>query len=172
MQKNDLLQQQVQGLSTESDQLAAEKEQLAKLVASQTAKADAPPGQEQSGELLRLRGEAGRLHIEDREREQARRDEMEIARAKLPEAEAELARLTKLYSDKLVSPQELSQATVAVELLKAEAKGDKAEAARIRLRQAEEELARASQLRSQSAISQADYLEAVHKVESLRAGPN
>jgi multidrug resistance efflux pump len=152
--------------------LDAEKEQLSKPVAAQNAKAATPQAQEQTGELLRLRGEVGRLHLQDREQEQVRRDELEIARAKIPDAEAELARLTKLYSDKLISTQELSHATVVVELLKADANGDKAEAARFRLRQAEEELARSAQLRSQSAISQGEYLEAVRKAESLRAGTN
>jgi hypothetical protein len=169
-QENRLLQEQVDGLSAQSEQLTAEKERLSKLTAAPQAKAGVPAAQEPSREMLRLRGEVGRLRLQERDAEQSLRDEMQAAQAKLANAEAELARLTKLHSEKLVSEIELSQAKFALESLKAEAKGDKTEAAQIRLRQAEEELARAAELRTQSLISQTEYDDAARKVESLRAG--
>ncbi len=50
-------------------------------------------------ELLRLRGEVGRLRLQHREIEPSGRDQMQAAQGKLADAEAELARLTKLHSE-------------------------------------------------------------------------
>src|SRR5262249_47280086 len=138
------------------------------LLAPREPQSNTPAGQEQFSELLRLRGEVGRLRSQEREAEQARQREMLAAKAKVPEAEAQLARLKKLYSQKVVSEQEFNQFQLEVALLKAAANGDQAEAARIRLQQAEAELARAARLRSQSLISQTEYDEALRKAESLR----
>ena len=129
-----------------------------------------PLPQETSSEVLRLRGEVGRLRLQDRDSEQARREQMRVAQAGLTNAEVELARLTKAHSEKLVSSAELTNAWFTVELLRAEARGDTAGVAQVRLQQAEEELARATELRSQSLISQTEYDQAVRIVESLRAG--
>jgi hypothetical protein len=169
-QENRLLHQHLDNLTAQADQLGAEKERLLKVIAAQQANAGAPLAGDQSGELLRLRGEVGRSRLVDREVEQSRRDQMQAAQAKLTNAEAQVARLTELYSEKLVSAQELDEAKFALELLKAEAKGDSAEAAQIRLRHAEVQLARLAKLRSQSLISQTEYDEAVRRAESLRTG--
>lgn len=169
-EQNRLLQQQVNGLRAQANQLTDEKEGLSKLVAVDDAKAGAPLAGEQFSELLRLRGEVGRLRLDERASEQARRDEMQAAQAKLAGAESELAQLTKLRTENLVSLAEVERARFALELLKAQAKGDTTEAARLRLEQAQTELARAAELRNQSLISQAEYEEALRKVESLRGG--
>ena len=169
-QENRLLQQEVDGLIARADQLTEEKERLSTLISADEANARAPLAPEQFSELLRLRGDVGRLRLQEREIEQSRRDQMQAAQAKLTNSEVELARIMMLHSEHLVSGAELSRARFSVELLKAEAQGDMAEAARIRLRQAEEELARAAELRGQSLISQQEYDEALRKVESAKAG--
>lgn len=168
--QNRSLQQQVDGLTTQADQLAEEKERLSRLAAAQEAKAGIPLAREQFSELLRLRGKVGSLRLQEREIEQSRRERMQAAQEKLTNAEVDLARLTKAHSENLVSSAELTNAWFTVELLKAEARGDTASAAQVRLQQAAEELARASELRSQSLISQTEYDQALRKVESLRAG--
>jgi hypothetical protein len=170
--ENGTLQQQLRDLSAQVDQLTAEKERLAKLMESPEVAPGTPPDTEQRSELLRLRGQLGRLRVETREADQAHLTAMRTAQAKIPDAELKVAQLTKLRVDKVVSEQELRQAQFAVELLKAEAKGDQAQVKQLQLRQAEEELARAADLRNQSAISQAEYDEAASKVESLRGGTN
>jgi hypothetical protein len=171
-QENRSLQQQIDLLTAQSDQFAAQNEQLSKLIAAQPAKAGSSPGQEPSSDLLRLRGEVGRLRLEVKDAEDSRRAEMQAAQSKIADAETNLARLTKLHSQQLVSEQELSHAQFALQLLKAEANGDKALAARVRLQDAEADLARAAELRKQSVISQSEYDEAARKVESLRTGTN
>jgi multidrug resistance efflux pump len=95
---------------------------------------------------------------------------MQAAQAQIPNAETELARLTKLHSKNLISTAELEQARSNLELLKAQAKGDAAEVPRVKLQQAEAELARADELRKRSLISQTEYDEAVRKLESAKAG--
>jgi chromosome segregation protein len=170
-QENRVLQEQAAELNAQLEQQAAEQERLAQQIAAQKTDSSTSSAPAQSSELLRLRGEVGRLRLEQTDAGRSRQAEME-ARDRLPDAEAELARVTKLRAAQLVSVQEFSQAQFAVELLKAQAKGDKAEEARLRLRQAEEELARAAELRKQSAISRIDYDEAARKVESLRAATN
>jgi len=169
-QENTLLRQQIDELMAHSEQLAAEKARLSIALAAGRTTTDTPVPQAPSREALRLRGEVGRLRLQDRESEQARCEQMQAAQAKLTNAEVELARLTMAHSEKLVSSAELTNAWFTVELLRAEARGDTAGAAQVRLQQAEEELARATELRSQSLISQTEYDQAVRKVESLRAG--
>jgi multidrug resistance efflux pump len=93
---------------------------------------------------------------------------MQAAQAKVPDAEAELERMTKLFDAKVVSTSEFTQAKYKLEVLRAEAKGDSTEAARVRLRQAEEELSRATELHKLSLISQSEFDQAAKKVESLR----
>ncbi len=169
-QQNRLLQQQVDGLIAQADQLTEERDRLSSLIVAHEAKTSAPVAREQLSELLRLRGDVGRLLLQEREIEQSRRDQMQAAQAKQPNAESELARLTKLHSMNLVSAAELDQARFGLELLKAQANGDVVEIGRIRLQQAEAELARAAELRKQSLISQTEYDEALRKVDSVRAG--
>ena len=171
-QENSSLQQQVERLSAQSNRFAAEKTDLSKLIAAQPVQATQSPGQEQSSEVLRLRGEVGRMRLEVRESEESRRAEMQAAQNKIAEAETNLARLTKMHAVGAVSEPELSHAQFAVQLLKAEANGDKPLAARIRLQEAEQDLARATQMRNADAISQSEYDEAARKVESFRTGMN
>jgi hypothetical protein len=166
--ENESLRQQLDDLTARAEQLGIEKQQLAKLAATNEADNSASRAKESSRELLRLRGEVARLRPLEKDAEQSLRGQMQAAQANLTNAEIELARLTRLRSEGAVSGNELSKAEFAVELLKAEAKGDMVEAARIRLRQAE--FSRATELRSQSLISQTEYEEAVRKVEVLRAG--
>jgi len=170
-QENGSLRRQVERLAAQSEQFAAEKEELSKLIAAQPAKA-AQPGQEPSSELLRLRGEVGRMRLEVKESEESRRAEMQAAQNKIADAETNLARLTKMFAVGATSEPELSHAQFALQLLKAEAKGDKALAAKIRLQEAEQDLARATKMRNVGAISQSDYDETARKVESLRTGTN
>lgn len=169
-QENTFLRQQVDELMAQTEQLAAEKARLSSAMAESRKNTDTAAPQEPSRELLRLRGEVSRLRVQDRDVEQARREQMQAAQTKLPKAEVELARLTKAYSEKLVGSAELSKAKFIVELLRAEARGDTAEATRVRLEQAQEELARATELRDQSLISQTEYDQVVREVESVRAG--
>jgi hypothetical protein len=169
-QENSSLQQQVERLTAQSKQFAAENEKLSKLIAAQPANATSPPGQDQSSEVLRLRGEVGRMRLEVRESEESRRAEMQAAQGKIADAETNVARLTKMFAVGAVSEPELSHARFAVQLLKAEAKGDKALAAQIRLQEAEQDLARATKMRNAGVISQSEYDEAARKVESLRTG--
>src|SRR5687768_17043173 len=115
-QQNSSLQQQLDRLAAEASKLAEERQQL--LSAPQQANAAAPLPKEQFSELLRLRGDAGRMRIHEREMEQARREEMQAARAKLAEAETHFARLTNLYAARLVGVGERDQALFAIELLK------------------------------------------------------
>lgn len=88
-QENRLLLQRVEELVAQTGQLTAETERLSKLTEAQHPKDGLLP-QEQFAELLRLRGEVGRLHLQDREAEQSRRDRMQGAQAKLPDAELNL----------------------------------------------------------------------------------
>jgi hypothetical protein len=169
-QENSSLQQQVEQLIAQSGQFAAEKEELSKLIVAQPAKAAPSSGQEPSGEVLRLRGEVGRMRLEVRETEDARHAEMQIAQSKVAEAETNLARLTKLREVDAISEHELSQTQFAVQLLKAEANGDRALATQMRLQEAEQDLARATELRKVGVISQSEYDDAARKVESLRTG--
>jgi hypothetical protein len=169
-QENRSLQEQVNGLSAQLEQLTAEKERLSKSAAAQQANASALLPQEPSGEMLRLRGEVGRLRRLERDTDQSLHDQMQAAQGKVANAEAELARLTKLRAENLVSIAEIDQASFDLELLKAQAKGDAAGVSRIRLQQAEKELARAAELRNESLISQTEYDEAIRKVASVKAG--
>jgi outer membrane murein-binding lipoprotein Lpp len=171
-QENNSLQQQVERLTARSDQFAAGKEQLSKVIVEQPANACSSPVQQPSSEVLRLRGEVGRMRVEVKDAEDSRRAEMQAAQSKIADAETNLTRLTKLHSQQLVSEQELSHAQFAVQLLKAEANGDKPLAAQIRLQEAEQDLARATELRKQSLISQSEYDDAARKVASLRTGTN
>jgi multidrug resistance efflux pump len=168
--ENRSLQQQVEQLTAQSDQIAAEKEQLSKLLAAQPPKAASSPGQQPSSELLRLRGEVGRMRLEVKDSEDSRRAEMQAAQNKIADAETNLARLTKMHAVGVISEPELSHAQFAVQLLKAEATGDKPLAAQIRLQEAEQDLARATKLRDVGVISQSEYDDAARKVESLRTG--
>jgi len=169
-QENASLRQQIDVLMAQSEQLGAEKARLASALAAGRTTMETPLPQETSREVLRLRGEVGRLRLQDRDIEQGRREQMQAAQMKLRNAEVELARLTTAHSEKLVSSAELSIARFTVQLLRAEARGDTAGAAQVRLQQAEEELARATELHSQFLISQTEFDQAVRKVESLRAG--
>jgi hypothetical protein len=168
-QENLLFQQQVERLTAYADHLAAETGRLSALNEVQLAKAGTPLTQEQFSELLRLRGQVGRLQILDQDAERLHRDQMQAAQAKLSNAEAELARVKKLHAQNLVSAAEFSESKFALELLQAQARGDTAEADRIRRRHAEEELARAAELRSRSLISESEYNEALIKVALHKA---
>jgi len=171
-EENHSLQEEVQRLTAQADQFAVEKEELSKLVSVQPANAPPSSGQEPSGEVLRLRGEVGRMRIEVRETEDSRPAEMQMAQSKVAEAETNLARLTKLREVDAISEHELSRAQFAVQMLKAEANGDRALAKQIRLQEAEQDLARATELRKVGVISQSEYDDAARKVESLRTGTN
>jgi hypothetical protein len=167
--ENRSLQQQVEQLTAQSGQFAAQKEELSKLMAEQPANAPTP-SQEQSSEVLRLRGEVGRMRLEVKESEESRRAEMQSAQNKIADAETNLARVTKMFAVGAIGEAEVSHAQFAVQLLKAEAKGDKALAAKIRLQEAEKDLTRATQQRNVGVISQSEYDAAARKVESLRTG--
>jgi hypothetical protein len=171
-QENGSLQQQVERLTAQSNQFAAEKTDLSKLIAAQPVQATQSPGQEQSSEVLRLRGEVGRMRLEVKDSEDSRRAEMQAAQNKIADAEINLARLTKMHAVGAISEPELSHAQFAIQLLKAEAKGDKPLAARIRLQEAEQDLARATKMLNVGVISQSEYDDAARKVESLRTGTN
>jgi multidrug resistance efflux pump len=171
-QENRSLQQQVEQLTAQSEQFAAEKEQLSRLIAVHPTVAAQSPGQQPSSEVLRLRGEVGRMRLEVKESEDSRRAEMQAAQSKIADAETNLERVTKLRAVGVISEPELSHAQFAVQLLKAEANGDKPLAAKIRLQEAEQDLARATQLRNVGVISQSEYDDAARKVESLRTGMN
>jgi hypothetical protein len=97
---------------------------------------------------------------------------MAAARAKIPGAEAELARLTNMLAAGAVGSREVSAAQFAVVLLKAQAAGDKAEEARVRLQQAETDLGFVGKMRAVGMLSQNEYDEAVQKVEAAKAGVN
>src|SRR5882757_11069236 len=97
-QENRSLQQQIERLIAQSDQFAAEKEQLSKLIAAQPAIAASSSGQQPSSEVLRLRGEVGRMRIEVRESEESRRAEMQAAQNKIADAETNLARMAKMHA--------------------------------------------------------------------------
>jgi hypothetical protein len=165
--ENQLLKQQVDQLTADNNQWATEKKRLLEIIAAQPNPASLP--QEQFIELLRLRGEVGRLRLQEREIERVRRGQMHAAQTKLPYAKAEFERLTKLHADNAVSAQQLGQARFAVELLEAEAQGDASKAAQVRLRQAEEELERASELYRQQAVSETEYNQARYAVDVARA---
>jgi hypothetical protein len=169
-QENRALQEQVAALHAELEKATAEQEGLTKQIAEQRANAGTSSAQEQSSELLQLRGEVGRLHLEERASDEARQAQMQAAQAKVQKAESDFAQLSKLRSENLVSVAEVEKAKFGLELLKAEARGDSAAMARIRLEQAEAELTRATELRKKFVISQAEYEEALRKVESLRSG--
>jgi cell division protein FtsL len=171
-QDNRSLQQQVERLTAKSDQFAEEKEHLSKLIVEQPANAGSSPVQQVSSEVLRLRGEVGRMRLEVRDSENSRLAEMQAAQNKIADSETNLARLTKMHAVGAISEPELSHAQFAVQLLKAEAKGDKALAAKIRLQEAEQDLARATKMWNVGVISQSEYDEAARKVESLRTGTN
>jgi multidrug resistance efflux pump len=171
-QENSSLQQQVERLSAQSNRFAAEKTDLSKLIAAQPVQATQSPGQEQSSEVLRLRGEVGRMRLEVRESEESRRAEMQAAQNKIAEAETNLARLTKMHAVGAVSEPELSHAQFAVQLLKAEANGDKPLAARIRLQEAEKDLARATKMHAVGAISEPELSHAQFAVQLLKAEAN
>src|ERR1043166_9286988 len=83
-QQNGLLQQQVDELTAEATQLAVERERVSKLIAVQEANAGSPLAPEPSSELLRLRGEVGRLRLQERESEQPQREQMQAAQAQIP----------------------------------------------------------------------------------------
>ncbi len=168
-QENRILRQRVDVLTMQAEQLTDEKDRLSHSIALREANAGTPLAEQQFSELLRLRGEVGRLRLQEREIEQSRRGQMQAAQAKLADAQGVYARLKNL-PENLVSAADLRQARFKVELLQAQAKGDPAEVSRVRLRQAQEELTRATQLRSQSLISQTEYDEAVRKVELIKAG--
>ena len=57
-----------------------------------------------SEELLRLRGQIGPLRAQAKEAEQSRVNQMQMALAKLPQAELEFERLTKLHSESSSAP--------------------------------------------------------------------
>jgi hypothetical protein len=101
-QENTSLRRQIDELMAQSEQLVAEQSRLSNAMAEDRTKRRTPAQQEPSREVLRLRGEVGRLRVQDREIEQARRDQMQAAQAKLPNAEVELARVAKAHSEKLV----------------------------------------------------------------------
>jgi hypothetical protein len=164
--ENAALQEQVDELIATKNELVTENDRLARLLAVDEKNA----AQEPSSEVLRLRGEVGRLRVQERETEQSRQEQMRRAQAKLEDAELKLAHAMKLHTEKLVSSADLSSAKWNVELLKAEAKGDTAEAAQVKLRQAEEELVQATQLRREGLISETEYQQAVTKVDSMKAG--
>ncbi|HZJ17829.1 MAG TPA: biopolymer transporter ExbD [Chthoniobacteraceae bacterium] len=90
-------------------------------------------------------------------------------RLELERAEATLARLAKLRSGNFVSSQEVDEAKMKVEVLKAEIAGDKTGATRARLAHAETELKRATELSGQKLISQQEVDEMRMKVEVLKA---
>src|SRR5688500_11647841 len=69
---NGSLGRQVDDLVAQAAQLAAEKTRLSMLLAASRTNAGVRIPQEPSGELLRLRGEVGRLRVQDREVEQLR----------------------------------------------------------------------------------------------------
>jgi hypothetical protein len=171
-QENQLLQQQVDQLTAESEQAAMEKQRLADRVATPRPGLSTQLPQEQLAELLRLRGQVGRMRALERGDEQSRRDRMQAAQAKLTNAEVSLARVTKLRAENLVSARELSQASFAVELLKAAAKGDETTAAQVRLRQAEAELEQVSESYRQQLVSEAEYNKSKYAVDLRRAELN
>lgn len=170
--KERALQQQLDALTAQDSKLIAEEARLLKLIKAQQAGADTSQGQDQFSELLRLRGEVGRLLLENRDAQQWRRANMQSAQARLPEAEAQLTQVSELHSNNVVSEGELRQASFQVDLLKAEASGDKALATQIRLRRAEEELAQVTQLHENKAISGEEVTNAQFAVELLKAEVN
>jgi hypothetical protein len=166
--QNQSLHQQIDALTVQLDNLRQEKARFSKAMAAPEANTGAPLVTEQFSELLRLRGEMGRLRLQERELEQLLQDQMQAAQAKVASAESELARLTKMHSAGVVSPHELEQGRFALELLKAQARGDTAEIARIRLEQAEAELALAAKLLKVGRMSSTEYQKALDQAESLR----
>jgi multidrug resistance efflux pump len=170
--ENESLRGQVFELTARVDKLVQENRIL--MIATEKAKGGSErprtPTIAPTSEVLRLRGEVSRLQSLEREATQAQVAKMQAAQAKVPDAEAELERMTKLFDAKVVSTSEFIEAKYKLEALKAEAKGDSAEAARLRLRQAEEELSRATELHKLSLISQTEFDQAAKKVESLRTG--
>ena len=167
--KERALQHQVDALNAQVSQLMGEEARLLKLIKAQQAGADTSQGPDQFTELLKLRGEVGRLLLENRDAQQWRRADMQAAAARLPNAEAELAQASQMVSNNTISEGELSRARFAVELLKAEAAGDKARAAQVRLRQAEYELARVTQLRANNIVSEQEFAKAQFAVDLLKA---
>jgi RNA polymerase sigma factor (sigma-70 family) len=131
---------------------------------------------DQLNELLRLRGEVGRLRNEERELKarltEQGSDPALVARIKLPYAEVELARATQLHAGNLVSDDQLREAQYAAELLRAEAKSDLQEAARLRLGHAESNLHRISELHRQGLVGEAEFNKATYEVELRQAEQN
>src|SRR2546427_4118496 len=66
-QENGSLRQQVDQLVARADQLASEKSRLSTLVEASQTNTSVTLAQEPSRELLRLRGEVGRLSVQQRE---------------------------------------------------------------------------------------------------------
>jgi peroxiredoxin/Leucine-rich repeat (LRR) protein len=93
----------------------------------------------------------------------------EAKRELLRQAEAELARLTKLHAQKIVSDQEITEAKLLVDLRAAELKGDPNALAEWRVRQAEHNLEVAAKLYEAKAASQESLDEAKSNLELRRA---
>ena len=143
-------------------------------VTDSAGRTPAPASSEQLTELLRLRGEVGRLRRQDldfktRLMEQEQEDPAVVARVKLPFAQADLEKLTRLHGQKLVSDSQLREAEANVALLSAEARGDLNEAAALRVQAAEESLQRLSELHVQKLASDQSLLKAKRELELRRA---
>lgn len=167
-QENLSLKQRLDDLTAKADQLFAPNTGLLKLIPDQQEQAAPPLAQKQLAELLRLRSEVGRMRVELNQAEQANREQMQAAVAKLPNAEADLELARKLHSDRLISDADFQEAQFGVRVLKAEARGDRAEVAQVKWQQAEAEFADATELRAKSLISQTEYEKAGQKADSLK----
>ena len=154
--ENHAFKQRVDQLMAENDRFKTEVSRLSQIIPRAPSGGASLP-KEQTSELLRLRGEIGRLRSLERETEQLRREQMQSAQTKVSDAQAEFERLEKLHADNLVSAPELDRAKFALDLLKAKAKGDATEGVQVRLRHASKELERASELYRQNLISDAEY---------------
>ncbi len=164
--QNLLLQQQQGPLVEQIEQLQHQRDDASNRLVSLAD--EIAQAKSNSTELLRLRGEVGRLRIQEREIGGVRRDQMRAAQITLPYAKAEFERLKALPAG-AVSTQQLAQAGFAAELLEAEAEGDASKAAQVRLRQAEEELELLTEPYGQQLVSETEYNKARYAVDVARA---
>ena len=96
----------------------------------------------------------------------------EAARVKMRHAEDELARMTELYDQRIVSQHDLDRARFEVELRRAELAGDARAVARLRLLEAENELARMVELSEGGVVTRQQVSLAEMYVELRRAELN
>lgn len=153
--ENEQLNEQLVELKGLAERLAEDKSRLTKSAAADQT-SGGTLGREQFLELLRLRGEHGRLMDFERQADEGRREQMKAAEAGLVKAESALEHATRLHSKGFVTDEDVAQAEFAVEALRAQAKGDMAEAARIKseaaLAKAESDLAFAERLHAKGVV--------------------